>query len=223
MRIDTKLKNTILTLVGICLLRLSPIFAQNNPTLSINPYLQNDSLKLEISYQNLFTGNIKKTLLAGLPILMEINLKLLDTGDKTIQIKTINGKISYDVWEELFNIQGLQSTQKSLHTLEDVKNYFSRKLKPGLLPKEYLMRAEEYRIDVESHLTLLTRKQSRRLSDWIQTGEQTEEDLPSDERDTGFRLNLNNLVQFFMGEKDKPEEFFLEASSEKFRLNDLSN
>jgi hypothetical protein len=85
------------------------------------------------------------------------------------------------------------------------------------------MRAEEYRIDVESHLTLLTRKQSRRLSDWIQTGEQTEEDLPSDERDTGFRLNLNNLVQFFMGEKDKPEEFFLEASSEKFRLNDLSN
>ena len=145
----------------------------------------------------------------------------MDSGDKTIQIKKMSGKISYDVWEELFNIQGLQSTEKPLQTLEEVKNYFSKQLKTGILPKEYLMSAEEYHIDAESHLTLLTRKQSRQLKDWIQTGEQTEEDLPSNERDTGFRLNLNNLVQFFMGEKDKPEEFFLETTSAKFRIFDL--
>lgn len=223
MIIDTKLKPSILILISIYFLTLSPTFAQNDPILSVHPYLKNDSLELKISYRNLFAGNIKKTLLAGLPILIELNLKLVDTANKTIQSKKMSGKILYDVWEEIFNIQGLPSTKNSLQTLDEVKNYFSEQLKTGLLPKEYLMSAEEYHIDVESHLTLLTQKQSRHLKDWIQTGEQTEEDLPSNERDTGFRLNLNNLVQFFMGEKNKPEEFFLETSSVKFRLTDLAN
>jgi len=225
MIIDTKLKfsNLLLILIGIYFLNLSPTFAQSNPTLSVHPFLKNDSLKLGISYRNLFTGNIEKTLLAGLPILIELNLKVVDSGNKTIQSKKINGKISYDVWEELFNIQGLQSTENFLQTLDDVRNYFSEQLQTGLLPKKYLMSAEEYHIDLESRVTLLTRRQSRQLKDWIQTGEQTEEDLPSNERDTGFRLNLNNLVQFFIGEKNKPEEFFLEASSVKFRLTNLTN
>jgi hypothetical protein len=152
-----------------------------------------------------------------------LNLKLIDPGNKVIQSKKMSGKISYDVWEELFNIQGLPSTGNSLQTLDEVRDYFSKRLKTGLLPKEYLMSAEEYHINVESHLTLLTGKQSRRLKDWIETGEQTEEDLPSNERDTGFRLNLNNLVQFFMGKKNKPEKLLLKASSEKFRLTDLAN
>lgn len=225
MNVDTKPKiiNSLLILTSIYFLNISPSYAQNDPTLSVHPYLKNDSLKLEISYRNLFSGNIKKTLLAGLPIIVGLNLKLIDTGNKVIQSKKMSGKISYDVWEELFNIQGLPSTENSLQTLDEVEDYFSKRLKTGLLPKEYLMSAEEYHINVESHLTLLTGKQSRRLKDWIETGEQTEEDLPSNERDTGFRLNLNNLVQFFMGKKNKPEELFLKASSEKFRLTDLAN
>lgn len=223
MIVDTKLKRSLLILISIYILNLSPTLAQNDPSISVHPFLKNDSLKLEVSYRNLFVGNIKKTLLAGLPILIELNLKLIDTGDKVIQSKKMSGKISYDVWEELFNIQGLPSAENSLQRLDEVKNYFSEDLKTGLLPKEYLMSAEEYHISIESRLTLLTGKQSRQLKDWIETGEQTEEDLPSNERDTGFRLNLNNLVQFFMGEKNKPEELLLKASSEKFRLTDLTN
>lgn len=224
MSIDTKLKLLkLLLILTIYFLILSPTYAHNNATLLIHPYAADDSLKLEIRFENLFEGNIKKTLLAGLPILIDINIQLIDSENKSIQSKKLSGKIVYDVWEELFNIQGLQSTENSLPTLDDVINYFSDQLKTSLLPKDYLMGAEVYHINAESRLTLLTQKQSRQLKYWIQSGEQTEEDLPSNERDTGFRLNLNTLVQFFMGKKNEPEEFFLENSSVKFSVTDLTN
>jgi len=224
MSVDTKSKSLLLAILTSTYLLTQPaIFAQDDPALSIHPFLKNDTLQLELSYRNLFSGNIKKTLLAGLPILIDINMKLVDTGKKTIRSKKVSGRISYDVWEELFNIKGLSSSENSLQTLDEVVKYFSEQLRIGLLPREYLMSGEEYHIEAESHLTLLTRKQSRELADWIQTGEQTEEDLPSNERDTGFRLNLNNLVQFFMGSNNKPEEFYIEVSSTKFRLIDLTN
>lgn len=224
MNVAAKLKSIyILFLAGIYFLPISPTLAQNKPSISVHPYLKNDSLKLEIHFTNLFEGNIKKTLLAGLPILFEVNLKMLDSDNRTVHSKEMNGRITYDVWEELFKIEGFDSGGKPLQELDDVKQFFNHHLKTALMPKEYLMSAEVYRVTAESQLTLLTRKQSRELEDWIKSSDQTEEDLPSQERDTGFRLNLNQVVHFFMGKQDEQEKYIFEASSAQFRLSDLAN
>jgi hypothetical protein len=224
MTIATKPKtfHILVILGGIWLLALCPSYAQNNPGISANPFLKNDSLELEIHFSNLFTGSIKKTLLAGLPILLEVNLDLLDSDDHSIHSKKINGRISYDVWEELFKVEGFNSDEKTFQSLGEVQDCFSNELKADLVPKEYLMSAEVYRVDVESQLTLLTRKQSRELEDWIRSSDQTEEDLPTQERDTGFRLNLNKVVQFFVGKGDEQERYNFDASSKQFRLSDLT-
>jgi len=225
MNVATKLKTVffLFILAGIYFLPISPTYAQNKPALSVHPYLKNDSLKLEIHFANLFEGNIKKTLLAGLPILLETNLQVLDSENQTAYSKEMNGRITYDVWEELFKIEGFDSGGKPLRALDDVRQFFNNHLKTALLPKEYLMSAEVYRVTAESQLTLLTRKQSRELEDWIKSSDQTEEDLPTQERDTGFRLNLNQVVHFFMGKQDEQERYDFEASSGQFRLNDLTN
>jgi hypothetical protein len=202
---------------------ISSVYSQTEPILNLQPFVNNDSLQLDVHYIRLFTGNIKKTLLAGLPILLELKLNLLDFQNKNVHSKKLSGKITYDVWEELFTIEGFDSVGNPLQSLDAVKQFFRNRLKTALLPRRNLKTAEIYQVSAESQVILLTREQSRHLQDWIQSSDQTEEELPTQERDTGFRLNLNNLVQLFMGSRDEQERYVIKASSRRFRLNDLAN
>ena len=197
--------------------------AQNYKISEIHPYLSNDSLNVKISFRRLFDDKVRKALLAGLPMVLEISTDLLDSQRQIVHSKNVNGKINYDVWEEYFSLDGLSKDRRRIQTLSGMKSLFENFPITGLASAKTLDVNTIYLLNVKTRLIVLTRKQSRQLWARIQNSEQTEEELPSQERSTGFKLNLNRVVQLFVSGGKNQEEYSADALSKNFRLSELGN
>lgn len=185
----------------------------------VQPYRSGDSLTLRFSSSHLLRSDIRKSLLAGLPLIMEIHISLT-RGQQPVATVRRTYRIRYNVWEESFTLWAPGGPRRftTLPALETALSRFD-----GLLraPLKSLPPDGEYRFWIEARLALLTRRQSRVLEDWMEKGAPLEEELPSQERSTGFKLNLNRLIQMFMGSKEKQPEYRTEAVSAPFRPEQL--
>lgn len=203
--------------VGIPL--LSP--AQSYRLTHIQPYKTDDSLMVEFSCQNLIENKIRKSLLAGLPLIVNLNIQLISRGEQEVLAERKVYHVSYDVWEEYFSVRDENGTSRRFRMLKDLQDWFGKISGIALAPLSRLQPGQEYRVKMDSRVIVLTRKQSEQLKWWMQGGDQLEEDLPSQERSTGFKLNLNRMVQLFISREEDQKEYAASASSGTFRLNEL--
>jgi len=194
---------------------------QTAPTIRIMAYQSNDSLKVKYEFRNLFRGETRKALLAGLPLIFKINYQLQNGEGKEILRGERTLRISYNVWEELFSIQPSRMKKLTFESIDELEQNLSRFNKFTLGLAAAFSDAEFYRINSQVHLMLLSRDQERQLKWWLQNSEETEEELPSRERATGFKLNLNKLIQAFVSRKTQPREFVFSASSSEFKIKQL--
>lgn len=186
-----------------------------------HPFLKNDSLLVSVSFENPFRDDVRKSLLAGLPLLFDCTTALQDEGGKTIAQKSRGGQIQYDVWEENFRITGFKRKPLVFEDLTKLTNWFRRFLIFNFgVPAKYYT-GQNFRAQIDSRLTILTRKQNRQLSDWLRNSNQTEEDLPSQERTTGFKLNLNRIIQMFISRDKKNEEYRASVLTPVFQISEL--
>jgi len=181
-------------------------FAQSYRLTHIRPYKTDDSLMVEFSCQNLIENKIRKSLLAGLPLIVNLTFHLVDSGEWEVSAKRTVYQVSYDVWEEYFSVQGEKGASRRFQLLKDLQDWFGKITGIALAPLSRLQKEREYRIKIDSRVIVLTRKQSQQLKWWMQGGDQLEEDLPSQERSTGFKLNLNRVVQLFISREEDQKE-----------------
>ncbi len=200
----------------------TPLYAQDFQLSEIRPRLSHDTLTVEISCHNLFENQIRKTLLAGLPLVMDFSLRLMNTQRQAVVIRSEQAGLTYDVWEEIFRVSGMEKMPVQFQTLEQLIKRFSDLPPIVLAPVSQLSSDDSYQVQVELKVVLLSQKQSRQLKDWLESSETTEEDLPSQDRSTGFRLNLNRMVQMFFSGEKKPDEYSASAISKKFKIRDLN-
>jgi hypothetical protein len=64
-------------------------------------------------------------------------------------------------------------------------------------------------------------QESQQLKWWIENSDQTEEELASRERSTGFKLNINQLVQMFFSREETEETYMVKKTSDYFTLSEL--
>jgi hypothetical protein len=183
--------------------------------------LSHDSVMVEIGFQNFFGESIRKPLLAGLPILLHAEIMATSSGGEMVQQREMDIQISYNVWEEIFHLSFNNRTSVSLETLDQLQNWLAKLPGIFLLPTNKLLDSETYQIKVVSQATILTRQQSSQLQKWMQESDQTEEDSPSQGRSTGFRLNLNQLIQMFFSRDKSQEAYQATGESMKFTLGEL--
>lgn len=188
---------------------------------NVLPYLKNDSIKIDLSVQNLFEGEIRKTLLTGIPIMIEFQFQLKAEDQTLVTSYSRICKITYDVWEEYFQLLCLEENEKKFQKIEEVVMWFNQIEGINLASVEILSLDKKYSVQVRSLVTLMSRKQSEQIKWWIQNSEQTEEDKASQERSTGFRLNLNKLVQLFFTRDEKPKQYVVSGNSGVFSIADL--
>ena len=187
----------------------------------IRTYRMNDSLMVEFSCQNLIENEIRKSLLAGLPLIVHLTFHLLDEGKQEVLAKQAVYRVSYDVWEEFFSVQNEKGDSRQFQLLKNLQDWFGKINGIALAPLSRLNPEQEYRIKIDSRVLVLTRQQSQQLKWWMQSGDQLEEDLPSQERSTGFKLNLNRVVQLFIYREENQKEYTTKAFSAPFRLKEL--
>jgi hypothetical protein len=187
----------------------------------ILPYAAEDSLRVDFSLQQLWEGKVAKTLLAGIPVDIQLGISLLNPEQQVISQRSVAGQIVYDVWEEKFTLQDLGISPSSFSRFADLKNWFDLIERVGLSPLETLVPEVKYQVRIDFSVWLLNKKQNQELKRWMQSADQTEEEFASRERSTGFRLNINQLVQLFFSGDEEPEKFQVSGSSAPFTLTEL--
>jgi len=197
------------------------LVGQDYQITQIIPYLSEDSLKVDLIGENIFQKKILQTLLAGIPLDIEIRLSLLDQEKRKLSQRKFNCKVSYDVWEEHFWLLDFHQKTIDFSELADLQNWSRTINSLGIVKQNFLSTQVRYMTEVEMRIVILGRKENQQLKWWIENSDQTEEDLASRERSTGFKLNLNQLVQMFFSREKTDETFVFNHSSGYFKISEL--
>ena len=208
-------------LILILFYGISDNYAQSYRISPVLPYLSHDSVMVDIGFKNLFGESIRKPLLAGLPVFLQADILLNNSDGNLVQERKVEIQISYNVWEEIFQLAYYNRASLSLETLDQLRKWFDKLPGIFLISGSKLLNKETYQIRIVTQVTILTRKQSSQLQKWMEEGDQTEEDSPSQGRSTGFRLNLNQLIQMFFSRDKGQGAFRATGESMKFTPGDL--
>ena len=185
----------------------------------ITPGLSGDSLVVSADFKNLFSRKIVGTIQSGLPSIVEIQIKLLE-GTKQIVRKPISRSIEFDVWEERYLVRSPDTTQVYFE-FEQVKQAANRLMNAFVISKALLAATKNYTIQIRVGIIPISAHQANKVSYWLENPNQSEEAIASDNRSSGFSLNINKLVSFFVNKKKGSQFSSKWFSSRPFRLAEL--
>lgn len=185
----------------------------------ITPGLSGDSLVVSADFKNLFSRKIVGTIQSGLPSIVEIQIKLFE-GTKQIVRKPISRNIEFDVWEERYRVRSPDTTQVYFE-FEQVKQAANRLMNVFLISKALLAATKNYTIQIRVGIIPISAHQANKVSYWLENPNQSEEAIASDNRSSGFSLNINKLVSFFVSNKKGSQFSSKWFSSRSFRLAEL--
>ncbi|MCH7680201.1 DUF4390 domain-containing protein [candidate division KSB1 bacterium] len=185
----------------------------------ITPGLSGDSLVVSADFKNLFSRKIVGTIQSGLPSIVEIQIKLFE-GTKQIVRKPISRSIEFDVWEERYRVRSPDTTQVYFE-FEQVKQAANRLMNVFLISKALLAATKNYTIQIRVGIIPISAHQANKVSYWLENPNQSEEAIASDNRSSGFSLNINKLVSFFVNKKKGSRFSSKWFSSRSFRLAEL--
>ncbi len=195
--------------------------AQDYQIYGIFPYLAQDSLYIDFSVRDIFSRKLLKPLLAGTPLEVQISAEVQTDNYSPATVRKLSGLVEYDVWEEFFLVHGFGRAAKKFTGQSELVEWISSYQDLSVAARAQLSDNLNYRVGVKLRVRLLSPGQGEQLKEWLRKSNQTEEDLASQERSTGFRLNLSELVQLFFAREDKPEEYVLNGISGQFTLREL--
>ena len=185
----------------------------------ITPGLSGDSLVVSADFKNLFSRKIVGTIQSGLPSIVEIQIKLFE-GTKQIVRKPISRSIEFDVWEERYRVRSPDTTQVYFE-FEQVKQAANRLMNVFLISKALLAATKNYTMQIRVGIIPISAHQANKVSYWLENPNQSEEAIASDNRSSGFSLNINKLVSFFVNKKKGSRFSSKWFSSRSFRLAEL--
>ncbi len=191
--------------------------AQSPQIERIEPFVANDTLAYRINCANLFSGNVRQTLFSGLPVLIELNVRLLDENDKLISLVIHKYRLTYDIWEDRY-LQENPGENRAFTSLEALEKWWNPRDSLIIAPVKTIADAQNLAIQLNMRIILLTRTQGQKLKDWVFNTNETEENLPGSNRDTGFKLDLNRLVSLFFRRSDVIEQISISKISDRFSI-----
>ena len=188
---------------------------------SIRPFASGDSLMCGFTVPGLFDGAIGETLLSGLPVLIELSVSLDGGNGATQALPLRKYRLSYDIWEDQFLLESARR-QRRFASLDALKQWWNPRDSLALLPLKRLDGDKTWKVQLHLKVILLSRTQGDKLKEWLLGANETEENLPSQERDTGFKLNLNSLVSLFFNKSEVRASYEGRQKSPAFRVGDLT-
>lgn len=181
--------------------------------------LRQDTLTVSARFENLFSEKIVGTIQSGLPCIVKIEMELRENGDREVLEQEVTQTIEYDVWSEKYTIRRSDST-RVYSEFEEVKRRI-RQFHYELTETAFLKSTSRYTVAIRAAIIPITTRQADKISDWLLDPNQTEEALPSQNRSSGFKLNLNKLVSFLVGSKRRSRYSSDWHTSNKFKLSEL--
>ncbi len=213
---------------GFCALllvasQLGSLYAQTEQEIRVEnivPELLNGQLVISAEFKNLFSRRIVGTIQSGLPSIIQIEIKVVDSTNHSLVRKRLSRTLSYDLWEERYTLK-FQDTTLTFIEFAALKAGSNNLKQLRLLIPQALEPGQRYQITLRVGIVPITSRQAEKVTDWLLNPNQTDEYIASDERASGFQLNLNKLVSFFATNRKRSIFTSRWFSSENFTLSDL--
>ena len=218
-----KMKNWLILL--ICVLSLlgahSPAYPKDKQEITVTnlqPKIIENQFAISASIENLFSRKIVSTIQSGLSSIVRYEINVTESGGPKIFDKSIVYSISYDIWDERYQVE-TSDTTLYFNTFEQVKAYSStisiRKLfHSGLFDAE-----KSYYLQIRAQILPISAEQGHKAIEWLRSPQQSDEILVSGGRASGFQLNVDKMLSFFIGRKSRLQHRSDWYKSDQFTIN----
>jgi len=185
----------------------------------IEPGLKSGYLVASASIHGIFTPRIVGTIQSGLPSVVQIEVQVV-SGKKTRARRRLLRRITYDIWAERYRIES-EDTVVTTPDFEEVKRITNTLASVRLVARGLLNERDRLKIRVRVQVIPISVRQGKKVLSWLQEADQTEEELASEDRSSGFRFNLSRLVSFFVSGDKKHGNTSPWYTSAEFRISEL--
>lgn len=180
---------------------------------------QETHLRITVEIDNLFSKKITGTIRSGLPSVVFVEIELFEKDGQRLARRRVLQRISYDIWQERYTVQ----RDTAIQTFDDfasVQRLGSQVRDIEVADLSHMQMAKRYVVKVRAGISAISSVQSQKLSSWLQESDEVRSDVGSQERASGFQLNLSKLVSFLVGGDKRRGNSSPEYQLE-FRLSDL--
>ncbi|MEZ5064433.1 MAG: DUF4390 domain-containing protein [bacterium] len=193
----------------LCAAPIASALAENPPTIDdVMPMRIGDLLASAVHTSHLPGAVIAGSLESGLPSAVELSLDLRDDHDRTVAQRTVFYRIAFDLWEEIFRLQG-PGEDRTFPDLRSLESFLSDIPRVSVASLDRLDPRERHRIRVGCRLHPVAPRETERLDEWL--GGETPDAQESrrnansaSEREVS--VSLGRVIRFFYrGQRDDEE------------------
>jgi len=164
-------------------------------------------------------GRLRSSLESGLPAAIEMALDVLDDRNHVVGSNRVSLRIAFDLWEQIFHVQGIGDDER-FDDLDGLQNYLRAMPRVPVTPFATLNIAERHRVRVELTLHPVARRESERLSDWVE-GRESRDGTTRDSDGREVSVSLGRVIRFFYRGARRDDAGELERLSAWFVPRDL--
>ncbi len=200
----------------------SPVGADSEPRIeAVRPGRSGDLLTCHVHAANLPGARILSSLRSGLPSGIEFVLELLDAEEHSIAGNRISFRIAFDLWEEVFRVQGL-GEERRFPDADTFAAYLASPPRLPVAPVKLLGPDERFRIRVDLLLHPVAPEETDRLGEWVggSVGEAGGGATGSSDGREVF-VDLGQVIRFFYKGSRRSRALGTEGLSPWFTLADL--
>jgi hypothetical protein len=153
---------------------------------------------------------------SGLVSALDLEVALLDEGEKTVHRGRLSLRLAFDLWEEVFSARS-GDAERRFADLEALRAFLAELSDVPVAPLELLEVGARYRVRVGLRLHPIAPSERRRVEDAI-AGDQRPRRAGDYEQE--LSVSLGKLIRLFYGDDDAPARG--EALSSWFQREELA-
>lgn len=166
------------------------------------PVRAGDQLACRITTSGLPDDKQLQSMRSGLVAAIELNLALVDAGDRVLAGRSLSLRLGFDLWEEIFSVMGA-GPERRFRSLAELQGFLAQLGDLPVLPFARLDDAGRYRLRVGLVAHAVARDEQERVGNLI-AGEPRGEREGQDQQEAS--VSLGRLIRFFyQGTRDDRE------------------
>jgi hypothetical protein len=203
--------NIVTSFLLICIAGSQLSFAQENPIKSLEVKVNEDRLVIVGHFSGLIDNEMKQTLASGLSSTLSFHLQLFNSRSKVLRKNNEAVYLRYNVWEKVYQV--LTTTQeKYFDDIHHFENFLKDSLTFDMGKISKLPIDDKLRIVLSFSPEKISDSQKSKLNTWLVSEGEMNESKPALESESGFSVNLSNLISIFLSKKESQKIFLYKST-----------
>lgn len=194
-------------------------FAQENPIKSLEIKTSEDRLVIIGHFTGLIDNEMKQTLASGLSSTLSFHLQLINSRSKVLTKNIETVYLRYNVWERVYQVH-TATEERYFEDIQHFENFLNDSLAFNMGKISKLPFDDKLRIVLSYSPEKISDSQKNKLNTWLVSEGEINESKPALESESGFSVNLSNLISIFLSKKESQKIFLYKSTP--FTIRDLS-